>query len=192
MALQGDSHLSHRESQTLNCLLWKLDFYPLRLESGFPCSPEARLEKHATLWGHKKLAVQTSSHLWPSRTSLNADPEPGFPLGVCLLAMPTRRCHLFDMAPPPLSACRRLMTITAQEDKEVSVFAETDRHESPPNPSVSFTLQIPKPYYKYNASINNQPLLGFVRARWQHAIWSWYQQLIKQLIKDNCKQLFFT
>lgn len=113
-ALQGDSHLSHRESQTLNCLLWKLDFYPLRLETGFPCSTEALLEKHAALWGHKKLAAQTSSHLWPSRTSLNADPEPGFPLSVCLFAMPTRRCHLFDVAPTPLSACLRLMTITAR------------------------------------------------------------------------------
>lgn len=43
------SSLSHRESQTLNCLLRKLDFYPLRLGSGFPRSTEALLEKHAAL-----------------------------------------------------------------------------------------------------------------------------------------------
>lgn len=60
------SSLSHGESQTLNCLLWKLDFYPLRLGSGFPRSTEALLEKHAALWGHEKLEAQTSSSSrWP-------------------------------------------------------------------------------------------------------------------------------
>lgn len=55
------SCLSHRQSQTLNCLLWKLDFYPLRLGSGFPRCNGALLEKHAAVWGHEKLVAQTSS-----------------------------------------------------------------------------------------------------------------------------------
>lgn len=94
-----------------------------------------------------------------------------------------RRCHLFDVAPPPLRACLRPMTITAQEDKEVSVFTETSRHEHPPLLQCVIymaTLQIPIPYYMYNAGTNNQPLLGFVRARRRHAMWCWYQQQIKQ------------
>lgn len=53
------------------------------------------------------------------------------------------------------------MTITTQEDKEVSVFTETSRQDPPPPPLqyviYMATLQIPKPYYMYNTSINNQP-----------------------------------
>ena len=136
------SSLSHRESQTLNCLLWKLDFYPLRLGSGFPRSTEALLEKHAALWGQEKLTAQTSlssRDLWPSRTSRNTDPTPGWLSSGCLSGcqtdMPSAncRCHLFDMAPPPLPPRLGRMTITTEEDKGESVFTETSRHEPPPS-----------------------------------------------------------
>lgn len=91
-ALQGGSDLSHRESQTLNCLLWKLDFYPLRLGSVFPRSTEALLEKHVALWGHEKLTAQTSCHLSdlsPFRTRLKTDPTPGWLSAGCWPAFQT-------------------------------------------------------------------------------------------------------
>lgn len=54
-----------RSSQTLNCLLWKLDFYPPRLGPGFPRSAEALLKKHAALWGLYSVAQTYLSSLGP-------------------------------------------------------------------------------------------------------------------------------
>ena len=135
--------------------------------------------------------------LWPSRTSRNADPTPGWLSSGCLsgcqTGMPSAncRCHLFDVAPPPLPLppCLGRMTITAEEDKGESVFTETSRHETPPvNMSFTWPLnRFPNHIICTTVVLTISYCSTLVRARHsQHAIWHWYQQLIKQSYSNRC------
>lgn len=119
------SSLSHRESQTLNCLLWKLDFYPLRLGSGFPCSTVALLEKHEPGGAHTSqlVVIPLTFDLQGPAVTLNQH-RGGCPPGFCL-ETPTAGVIRFDKDPPPSNWCQEQMRNTTVEDKEVPVFTET-------------------------------------------------------------------